>query len=58
MSTGQVIVATIISQNGGSSGYSSSMNIDGSGQTIYWSNDEALLTKEGVHLDMMYINTV
>ncbi len=40
MSTGQVIVATIISQNGGSSGYSSSMNIDGSGQTIYWSNDE------------------
>ena len=41
MSTGQVIVATIISQNGGSSGYSNSMNIDGSGQTIYWSNDEA-----------------
>jgi len=40
MSTGQVIVATIISQNGGSSGYSNSMNIDGSGQTIYWSNDE------------------
>ena len=40
MSTGQVIVATIISQNGGSTGYSSSMNIDGSGQTIYWSNDE------------------
>jgi len=40
MSTGQVIVATIISNNGGSSGYSSSMNIDGSGQTIYWSNDE------------------
>ena len=41
MSTGQVIVATIISQNSGSSGYSNSMNIDGSGQTIYWSNDEA-----------------
>ena len=41
MSTGQVIVATIISQNGGSSGYSNSMNIDGSGQTIYWANDEA-----------------
>ncbi len=40
MSTGQVIVATIISNNGGSSGYSSSINIDGSGQTIYWSNDE------------------
>ena len=41
MSTGQVIVATIISQNSGSTGYSNSMNIDGSGQTIYWSNDEA-----------------
>ena len=41
MSTGQVIVATIISQNSGSSGYSNSMNIDSSGQTIYWSNDEA-----------------
>ena len=40
MSTGQVIVATIISENGGSTGYSSSINIDGSGQTIYWSNDE------------------
>ena len=40
MSTGQVIVATIISQNGGSSGYASNMNIDGSGQTEYWSNDE------------------
>ena len=39
MSTGQVIVATIISQNGGSSGYASNMNIDGSGQTEYWSND-------------------
>ena len=40
MSTGQVIVATIISQNGGSSVYASNMNIDGSGQTEYWSNDE------------------
>ena len=40
MSTGQVIVATIISQNGGSSGYASNMNIDGSGQTEYWNNDE------------------
>ena len=40
MSTGQVIVATIISDNGGSSGYASNMNIDGSGQTEYWSNDE------------------
>ena len=40
MSTGQVIVATIISQNGASSGYASNMNIDGSGQTEYWSNDE------------------
>mgnify|MGYP001332917590 CR=1 FL=1 len=40
MSTGQVIVATIISANGGSTGYSSNMNIDGSGQTEYWSNDE------------------
>ena len=40
MSTGQVIVATIISQNGGSSGYASNMNIDGNGQTEYWSNDE------------------
>ena len=39
MSTGQVIVATIISQNSGSSGYASNMNIDGSGQTEYWSND-------------------
>ena len=39
MSTGQVIVATIISSNYGSSGYSNSMNIDGSGQTIYWSGD-------------------
>ena len=41
MSTGQVIVATIISDNGGSSGYSSNMNIDGSGQTEYWANDAA-----------------
>lgn len=41
MSTGQVIVATIISQNSGSSGYSNNMNIDGNGQTEYWSNDEA-----------------
>ena len=40
MSTGQVIVATIISQNGGSSGYAANMNIDGNGQTEYWSNDE------------------
>ena len=40
MSTGQVIVATIISQNGGSSGYASNMNIDGSGQTEYWAADE------------------
>lgn len=40
MSTGQVIVATIISANGGSTGYASNMNIDGSGQTEYWSNDE------------------
>ena len=40
MSTGQVIVATIISQNGGSSGYASNMNIDGSSQTEYWSNDD------------------
>ena len=39
MSTGQVIVATIISQNSGSSGYASNMNIDGSGQTEYWNND-------------------
>ena len=39
MSTGQVIVATIISANSGSSGYSSNMNIDGSGQTEYWSGD-------------------
>jgi len=40
MSTGQVIVATIISTNSGSSGYASNMNIDGSGQTEYWNNDE------------------
>ena len=40
MSTGQVIVATIISSNYGSSGYSNSMNIDGSGQTEYWAADE------------------
>ena len=39
MSTGQVIVATIISANSGSSGYSSNMNIDGNGQTEYWSGD-------------------
>tara|TARA_B100000035_G_C21017250_1_gene562506 strand:- start:525 stop:1115 length:591 start_codon:yes stop_codon:yes gene_type:complete len=39
METGQVIVATIISQNGGSSGYASNMNIDGNGQTEYWAND-------------------
>ena len=40
MSTGQVIVATIISDNGGSSGYAANMNIDGSGQTEYWAADE------------------
>ena len=39
MDTGQVIVATIISQNGGSSGYAANMNIDGNGQTEYWAND-------------------
>ena len=39
MSTGQVIVATIISQNSGSSGYAQNMNIDGNGQTEYWSGD-------------------
>jgi len=40
MSTGQVIVATIISQNSGSSGFASNMNIDGNGQTEYWAADE------------------
>tara|TARA_B100000035_G_C21003310_1_gene556006 strand:- start:81 stop:671 length:591 start_codon:yes stop_codon:yes gene_type:complete len=40
METGQVIVATIISDNGGSSGYAANMNIDGNGQTEYWYNDE------------------
>ncbi|AOV60867.1 sericin 1 precursor-like protein [Synechococcus phage S-CAM22] len=39
MDTGQVIVATIISTNGGSSGYAANMNIDGNGQTEYWAND-------------------
>ena len=37
MSVGQCIVATIISKNGGSSGYAANMNIDGTGQTEYWS---------------------
>tara|TARA_R100000005_G_C4989533_1_gene197188 strand:+ start:1521 stop:2114 length:594 start_codon:yes stop_codon:yes gene_type:complete len=36
MTTGQVLVATIISQNGGSSGYAANMNIDGTGQTEQW----------------------
>ena len=40
MQTGQVVVATIISDNGGSSGYTNNINIDGSGQTEYWYNDE------------------
>tara|TARA_B100000965_G_scaffold33430_1_gene24709 strand:- start:1006 stop:1596 length:591 start_codon:yes stop_codon:yes gene_type:complete len=40
MSTGQVVVATIISDNGGSSGYAANMNIDGNGQTEYWYNGE------------------
>ena len=40
MSTGQVIVATIISNLNGSSGYAANMNIDGSGQTEYWNNDQ------------------
>ena len=39
MGTGQVIVATIISNLNGSSGYAANMNIDGSGQTEYWNND-------------------
>ena len=41
MQTGQVVVATIISDNGGSSGYTNNINIDGSGQTEYWANDAA-----------------
>ncbi len=40
MSTGQVVVATIISDNGGSSGYAANMNIDGNGQTEHWYNGE------------------
>ena len=38
MSVGQSAVFTIITPVDGGSGYSSNMNIDGSGQTEYWSN--------------------
>lgn len=41
MQTNQVCVATLISTNGGSSGYSTSVNIDGSGRTIEWIDGEA-----------------
>lgn len=41
MSTNQVCVATLISTNGGSSGYNTSVNIDGSGRTIEWIDGEA-----------------
>ena len=41
MSTNQVCVATLISTNGGSSGYITSVNIDGSGRTIEWIDGEA-----------------
>jgi hypothetical protein len=40
MNTGEVIVVTLISALGGSSGYAANMNIDGSGQTEYWYNEE------------------
>ena len=36
METGQVTLVTLISTNGGSSGYATAINIDGSGRTIEW----------------------
>tara|TARA_B100000085_G_scaffold195451_1_gene179248 strand:+ start:2440 stop:3027 length:588 start_codon:yes stop_codon:yes gene_type:complete len=47
MSTGQVIVATIISANGGSSGYSSNITIDGSGVSEEWLNNDVPATRGG-----------
>ena len=41
MATNQVTVATLISTNGGSSGYNTSVNIDGSGRTVEWIDGEA-----------------
>lgn len=47
MPVGKVIVATIISQNGGSSGYSSNINIDGTGQTEEWLDGSAPSARGG-----------
>ena len=41
MAQGQCLVCTLISNNGGSSGYASSINIDGSGRTIEWIDGDA-----------------
>ena len=41
MSTGQAIVINLISTNGGSSGYTNSLQIDGSSQTINWQDGSA-----------------
>jgi hypothetical protein len=41
MATNQVCLVTLISQNGGSSGYISAVNIDGSGRTVEWLDGEA-----------------
>ena len=41
MATGQCLVCTLISNNGGSSGYATSINIDGSGRTIEWIDGDA-----------------
>lgn len=41
METGQVTLVTLISTNGGSSGYSTAINIDGSGRTIEWIDGDA-----------------
>jgi len=41
LSVGEVITVILISQLGGSSGYTTSLNIDGTGQTVEWSDGDA-----------------
>ena len=44
---GETLVVTLISTNGGSTGYCSSIQIDGSGQTVQWSGGTAPASRGG-----------
>lgn len=47
MATNQVCLVTLISQNGGSSGVVSAVNVDGSGRTVEWLNGTAPAQRGG-----------